>query len=142
MNPSARHENGIEGLRGFAALLVLYTHFLSSHDLDPNYSMHSYWRIFEASQGAVLMFFILSGYVIGLTNQREFSVANWKNYLSRRVLRIVPLCWLSLGLAMIVRPVGWDILLTNALFSAKYDPLWPLDDAGYDLQYQCVDAQL
>jgi len=116
MNPSARHENGIEGLRGFAALLVLYTHFLSSHDLDPNYSMHSYWRIFEASQGAVLMFFILSGYVIGLTNQREFSVANWKNYLSRRVLRIVPLCWLSLGLAMIVRPVGWDILLTNALF--------------------------
>ncbi len=113
---NAARENGVEGLRGFAALCVLYTHLLTQDGIDSYSISPTTWGIFECSQGAVLLFFILSGYVIGLTCQREFTATNWWDYIRRRVVRIVPLCWISLLLAMLVRPVDWAVFLANALF--------------------------
>jgi peptidoglycan/LPS O-acetylase OafA/YrhL len=98
------YESGVEGLRGFAALCVLYTHFFWSTDLDPGYEFWPGWAIFEVSMGAVLLFFILSGYVIGLTNTRDFSPAACRDYFRRRLIRLVPLCWLAVGLSVLVKP--------------------------------------
>ncbi len=103
-NAGRAHETGVEGLRGFAALCVLYTHFLWASDLDPGYEFWRGWAIFEVSQGAVLLFFILSGYVIGLTNTRDLTPAGCRDYFRRRLLRLVPLCWLAIGLSVLVKP--------------------------------------
>lgn len=104
MNETRRHENGVEGLRGFAALCVLHTHFLWETDLDPGYSAWGGFMALEVSQGAVLLFFLLSGYVIGLTNQRTLGLETWRDYLRRRLVRLVPLCWLAIGLSVWARP--------------------------------------
>jgi len=100
------HEWGTEGLRGFAALLVLYTHLLwpAAH-LDSGYAPSEWFQWFEASQGAVLLFFILSGYVIGLTNKAPFSGRAFRHYGLRRVIRLVPLYWVAIALSVWVRPV-------------------------------------
>ena len=116
MRPSSDFENGIEGLRGFASLAVLYTHFLWANDIDPGFTLPEGWMIFECSQGAVLLFFILSGYVIGLTNRLPLSPPNWRMYVWRRVVRIVPLCWLALMLSALVRTTPLDVLLGNLFF--------------------------
>lgn len=113
----SQHESGVEGLRGFAALCVLYTHLLWPGDIDPAYSWTVNWQILEVSQGAVLLFFILSGYVIGLTNKAPLSIANWRDYLRRRGIRLIPLCWLAIVLSVLARPgAPLGRVIANLLF--------------------------
>lgn len=119
----------VEGLRGLAALMVLYTHLLApNHDVDPGYRPAEFWYSFEAGQGAVLLFFVLSGYVIGLTNQAPFSGAACGQYLWRRFVRLVPLCWLAIALSVLVLPVdGWGTILGNVFFLHNQLPYGPVD---------------
>ncbi|HTH49787.1 MAG TPA: acyltransferase [Candidatus Limnocylindria bacterium] len=115
---SNKFELEVEGVRGLAALMVLYTHVLApNHDVDPRYVPWSHWYDFEAGQGAVLLFFVLSGYVIGLTNQKSFSAAACGQYLLRRFVRLVPLCWLAIALSVLVVPRdSWHTIVANVLF--------------------------
>ncbi len=114
----AEFEGGTEGLRGFAALLVLYTHLIYPQPhVDPVYAPPNILRALDASQGGVLLFFILSGYVIGLTNRRALSWPNSKNYLWRRGLRLFPLYFLAIMVSWAVLPVdGWPAVLGNIFF--------------------------
>jgi peptidoglycan/LPS O-acetylase OafA/YrhL len=103
---TGEYEAGTEGLRGLCALIVLYTHlFAPFPHIDPGYAPTEAFWWFEAGQGAVLLFFVLSGYVIGLTNQRPFSRAAAANYGWRRFVRIVPLYVLAVLLSYWVQPV-------------------------------------
>ena len=68
----------LEGLRGFAALLVLYAHLTAPvTKLDPAYAPSPEWWRWEFATGAVLLFFVISGYVIGLTNRAPPGLAWW-----------------------------------------------------------------
>jgi peptidoglycan/LPS O-acetylase OafA/YrhL len=64
----APHDQAVEGLRALAALAVIYAHFTSPGPrLDPVYAPSEiFWR-FELALPAVMIFFLLSGYVIGIT---------------------------------------------------------------------------
>ena len=112
------YEAGTEGLRGFAALMVLYTHLLwPANHVDPGYVPSHLFPKFEAGQGAVLLFFVLSGYVIGLTNPVQFSKSALTSYLCRRWIRLVPLYFLAIGLSVLVRPIdNWKTVLGNLFF--------------------------
>ena len=97
------YEAGTEGLRGFAALLVLYSHFLwHGYEIDPHYAPWSGFWALDASQGAVLLFFVISGYVIGLTNQKSFELSNLVLYAKRRIIRIYPLYFLAVTASLLV----------------------------------------
>jgi peptidoglycan/LPS O-acetylase OafA/YrhL len=114
----ANFEGGTEGLRGFAALLVLYTHLIYplTH-VDPIYAPPKILRAFDASQGGVLLFFILSGYVIGLANRKSLSWPSFKNYLLRRGIRLFPLYFLAIIVSWVVLPVDdWPAVLGNLFF--------------------------
>jgi peptidoglycan/LPS O-acetylase OafA/YrhL len=136
---SKKIELEVEGLRGLAALMVLYTHlFAPAHDVDPGYVPSAHWHDLEAGQGAVLLFFVLSGYVIGLTNRRPFSAPECRRYLVRRVVRLVPLCWLSIGLSVLILPLDTGhTILGNFLFLQNPLPyggsLFPLLAANTNL---------
>ena len=85
----------LDGLRGFAVLLVLLSHAsLEGIRL-------SQWLDFEGmGQSGVYLFFILSAYLldtqilINCVNKTNFLY--WKNYFLRRILRIYPLYILTL----------------------------------------------
>jgi peptidoglycan/LPS O-acetylase OafA/YrhL/ADP-heptose:LPS heptosyltransferase len=116
------YEPGTEGLRGLAALMVVYTHLLAPFpDVDPLYRPSPLFWKFEAGQGAVLLFFVLSGYVIGLTNDTDFRRGLIGNYVQRRALRILPLYWVSIILSVAVRPVDRGFTIFGNAFLLQND---------------------
>ena len=117
-------DNALEGLRGCAALTVLYAH-LTSHGpyLDPVFAPPKFlWRI-EASVMAVMLFFVLSGYVIGLTNQEPATANRILTYLRRRALRLLPIYFAAILLGWLARP-GPSLrdLFGNILFLQNNTP--------------------
>lgn len=118
-------EYPVEGLRGIAALMVLYCHLLAPEiALDPGYVPSDlFWRI-ETGHAAVLFFFVLSGYVIGLTNSASvWSGGASRNYLWRRFVRLYPMYFLAVLLGFAVRPLdSWGDLLGNFLLLQNAAP--------------------
>jgi peptidoglycan/LPS O-acetylase OafA/YrhL len=91
--PEAEGKNfALEGLRGICACLVLYAHVtIPRPRLDPGYAPSGRFWWFNLGSVAVLFFFVLSGYVIGLTVREPFSGPEARGYLGRRLLRLVPI---------------------------------------------------
>ena len=86
---STRFENAIEGLRGLAALWVCHSHVIQT--LDPIYQPASIFAHLTVGRESVQIFFILSGYVIGLTCKNVFSQNNAIVYLLKRLIRLFPM---------------------------------------------------
>jgi peptidoglycan/LPS O-acetylase OafA/YrhL len=98
----ASHDRWLEGLRGLAALLVATEHLSFMGILYPSERISPWIRFLGAGHAAVLVFFVLSGYVISLTNQVVFSAGRARAYLGRRALRLLPIYWLALALTLCV----------------------------------------
>ncbi len=100
----------LEALRGVASLMVLLGHchisVISSERTD---HISSFWiralDIVLDPQPPVLLFFVLSGFVLGCQLQsaadrgEEF---NYWSFLSRRAFRILPMTWASLCFAVVL----------------------------------------
>jgi peptidoglycan/LPS O-acetylase OafA/YrhL len=112
------YEYALEGLRGLAAIWVAYAHAFNDNGLDRLYRPEIPFNLyFNASHGAILIFFILSGYVIGLTNQIAFSWVNVTRYLLRRLIRLYPIYAISIMFAVMVSPHDtWKTVIGNLLF--------------------------
>jgi len=81
----------VEGLRGLAAIYVF-----AGHTTFANLTQAPKWT--EAllfGQEAVMMFFLLSGFVI-MTAMERSEDKSFSNYISRRALRIFPIYFLAL----------------------------------------------
>ena len=92
----------LEALRGFAAIMVaLYHCFGFSVQLNGVDQNSSIWRYEFPGHFAVLLFFILSGYVIGVSSKR----LSWQTtgaYLKKRFLRLYPIYVLSILLTLAI----------------------------------------
>jgi len=86
LTPLSVRYAGLDGLRGIAALGVAIVHA---------YPTHTFW----IGWSLVDLFFVLSGFLIGsmLLDER----VNLRNFLIRRALRIWPLYYLTLALALV-----------------------------------------
>ena len=117
----------LEALRGICALLVFYAHvFVPGPTVDPVYvpSLRFWW--FNLGQAAVLMFFVLSGYVIGLTTMQPFNRPAAGRYLLRRAARLVPVTYAAILLSWLFLPAtDLSTLASNALF-LQNDAPYPL----------------
>ena len=83
----------LEGLRGIAALLVVFHHSRS----------HWLWGWLEGWNG-VTLFFVLSGFLITTLALREedaLGALRWRAFFVRRLFRIVPVYVVSLGLYVV-----------------------------------------
>lgn len=113
----------LEGLRGIATILVASHHVLGLKNLlDPTYHPNAYFASLQAGHGAVLLFFVLSGYVIGLTNTTDFASQKVGNYIIRRGLRLVPIYIIAVCLGVLLRPKDSPItILGNFFFLQNFD---------------------
>ena len=144
---SSAYEHATEGLRGLAALLVVYTHALAPDPVtDLNFSPSPRFMRLDASQGAVLLFFVLSGYVIGITNKRVLSGPAVGEYLKRRAVRLVPLYLIAVALATAVGGFyGWRELV-GTIFFLQHDlpffgnviPVIKADHSLWTLNYEVI----
>jgi preprotein translocase subunit SecY len=73
------------------------------------------------ASAAVMIFFVLSGYVIGLTNQHEASGPAVRSYVWRRLVRLIPIntCAVFLTCAL-ATSADWRTALANLFFLENY----------------------
>ncbi len=120
---------GVNALRGLAALLVVVQHAGSFAAQATNTPQADVLKLDFGTLG-VLMFFTISGFVIGLNRHLPT-----REFLFRRALRIYPPFWAAYALsALIVWSIGlqtsWSwvaaLLLPSRATPAIYLPLWTL----------------
>ena len=118
-NEQKVYDYALEGLRGLAALWVAYSHiFFYEFKIDPAYHPNfAFGAVLNAAHGGILIFFALSGYVIGITNQLPFSKANAIRYLLRRWIRLYPIYIIAIALGILASPTDTlRTILGNLVF--------------------------
>ena len=94
----------LTGLRGVAALYVVFYHFTFEGCLGP----HAVRRLLGHGYLAVDLFFILSGFVMALTHARDFgaglNAGAYREFIGRRIARIYPLYFV---LTLVCVLVAW-----------------------------------
>lgn len=130
----------LEALRGVAAFIVVWCHAVESpRFLDPHYSPQGVLAFLPPSHLSVLLFFVLSGYVIGLsTKQRLASKETIGAYLKKRFLRIYPIYFVSMVLAVLVaQPYPITTLLGNfTLTQVLLTPVIGENGPSWSLHYE------
>jgi len=139
------HVGRIDGLRGFAAWSVMVVHGFGNDGQDyysPISASSEMVRHLHMSRAAVLLFFITSGYVIGLTNQGLCDRGRIVAYLRKRALRLIPLYLIALLLGWAAyRNVPPGTILANIFFlqnAALGRPALPGNLPLWSLHYEVV----
>ncbi len=110
--PAERRVGALDSLRGIAILMVL-----ASHLLPPALRLPAAPRALEAvGRGGVILFFLLSGYLIfGNVRRQRASV-----FLRRRLFKILPSYWLSLAC---IAALDWTARRASTTRGAPISPI-------------------
>jgi peptidoglycan/LPS O-acetylase OafA/YrhL len=111
----------LESLRGIASLSVVIGHsyvftlpIVMATVSQPGFNLaHSVVGAIFDPQPAVLLFFVLSGFVLGIQLDRDpvSSASSYVAYLVRRAFRLMPMMWVSFVFAFL-------LFLASALFDS------------------------
>ncbi|UOQ97090.1 acyltransferase [Hymenobacter sp. 5317J-9] len=141
MKPTKTFDFKLEGLRGLAALTVVLGHtVVIRQTLDPHYQPSGVFAFQAPGHLSVLIFFILSGYVIGLTNQRPLQNATIGPYLKKRLVRIYPIYLVSMLLALAIsRAVPASVAAANLTFTqVLLAPVLSANAPSWSLHYEIL----
>jgi peptidoglycan/LPS O-acetylase OafA/YrhL len=120
----------LDGWRGISILLVLGAHLLP---LSPKS-----WRFNEmAGPMGMALFFTLSGFLITRFLLTHDSI---RDFLIRRICRIVPLAWVTLLIALPLAGAPSSAYLPNLLFYANLPPYHLVEVADHFWSL-CVEVQ-
>ncbi len=138
-------EYNLEGLRGLAAFAVVLGHVCFRSDyLDPQFSVHLPGNYIPPGHFSVLIFFCLSGFVIGHTNRKELtSTKDIAGYLKKRAIRLYPIYLISI---LIVLPFAFQFttegivtLLKHLTFSNIFwGEIYPQNNPLWSLNYEVL----
>lgn len=98
---------GLNGIRAIAALIVIFFHINATMSFFGSAPVHYFEEREEMSRHAVVLFFVLSGYLITyllIKEKEKFGTVAVKKFYVRRILRIWPLFYAALALAVLVVP--------------------------------------
>jgi peptidoglycan/LPS O-acetylase OafA/YrhL len=138
----------LELIRGLASLDVFIFHFCILGNISNAVS-----KIFAWGTEAVIVFFVLSGYVIGLSQQRRHRGPI--EFFQARVRRICPIYFLAMGLGLVVAAclhtqihfwqVVGNIFFLQSFSGSLVQPLgtnFPLWSLGTEFQFYTLFAVL
>lgn len=116
----------LDGIRGIAIIMVFFAH--ASYSIPVVYQLGIFKKILMNSHLGVMLFFVLSGYLITtlLLNEKEKTgTISIKNFYIRRALRIFPVFYLYLLIVTILYWLGkikipGMILVFSALYLTNY----------------------
>ena len=115
----------IQALRAVAAFLVCLAHTLIETDAFPGHgALPAFGKNGPLPAGVDLFFiiFIISGFIMFYTSRRAFARAGApRDFLIRRLTRIVPLYWLFTTLMILA-----TLLVPDRLTKTMFDPWWAI----------------
>jgi peptidoglycan/LPS O-acetylase OafA/YrhL len=127
----------LNALRGFSAVFVVFYHMVGyGKFLDPGYLPASFKFFHDEGHLRVLIFFVISGTVISLSNKQNLTARLIPVYLKKRALRIYPIYAASLIITLLVCKKIYSIgtiagnfaflqvLFTNVIL--ENGPIWTL----------------
>lgn len=102
--PRGRRLAWLDALRGIAALCVVYAHF-GTHVLT---GLHNaVYSFFDPGLYGVLVFFMISGYIVPASLERKGSI---RSFWLSRVFRLFPLFVFAVAVALTLHEMGWASL--------------------------------
>ncbi len=108
----------LDGLRGIAALMVMFTHLGGVLVMDQSWLAQVLYWPQKFGEFGVDLFFVLSGFLItGILVGKREAPSYFLPFYWHRALRIFPLYFLLLAIVMIALP-ALGLLTLN-------DPIWP-----------------
>jgi exopolysaccharide production protein ExoZ len=150
--PTSEHKHtytGIQALRFVAAMLVVLAHSTAM----VNERMHLDMFKWRAGWSGVDIFFVISGFVMAISSGGLMQRVNgWKIFITRRLIRIVPLYWVATTIkivAILVLPslaLDSPLELWNTIASYLFIPTFddksllaaPLLKVGWTLNYEML----
>ncbi len=130
----ARHMPGLDGVRGFAIILVMLHHFIPEDRVATGW-----WSIFEVIRSAswcgVDLFFVLSGFLItGILCDTRQEQRYFARFFWRRALRIFPLQYAILIVVLLVlgsvKPINFMAVDAGQLWLWFYSANIPIARSG------------
>lgn len=109
------HRITSEALKGAVALFAVFHHaiFFKQY-LDPNFYPQSIAKFEPPGHFCVLIFFVLSGYVIGASNPGRLTLDKILPYLKKRFIRLYPIYFVALAFTLLIgNPYPLQTVLTN-----------------------------
>lgn len=140
----SKHNRNLDILRGIAALVVVGFHLISCYPraFDTHFELGPILHYNFPGHMSVLVFFILSGYVIAINTKPLTDRKSIGTYIRKRLTRIVPIYVLALLFTVAITCGRYSVgtVLANLFFvSVPLDnvmiengPLWSLN---YELVY-------
>lgn len=117
----------LEALRGVAAIVVVWHHvILHQHWLDPHYIPSGLFAFVPSGHLSVLVFFVLSGYVIGRVHLVPLGKKDIVPYLKKRFIRIYPIYLVSMILALLVARQNYTALTVISNLTMTQNELAPI----------------
>lgn len=139
--------NSLQMLRAFAVILIIFIH-LTNFILIPRFAAYSaFWSFFSLSQWPAIgvdLFFVISGFIMTVVTPQYIENGNWREFLLKRAIRIIPLYYLvSLYIFITGLRHGYvadsATILKSILFLPLFDKqifVFPLVPVGWSLSYE------
>ncbi|MCD6013613.1 MAG: acyltransferase [Flavipsychrobacter sp.] len=139
----SKHNRNLDILRGIAALTVVCYHLISIHplDFDKQYTLGNLLNYNFPGHMAVLVFFILSGYVISINTKRLTDKRSILSYIRKRLIRIVPIYMLAMLFTVAITwgKYDWQVILSNFFFiSVPFDNVMIENGPAWSLNYELI----
>lgn len=116
------HCLALDGVRGLAILAVTVYRICKEFDPSEHPALAIVRRFAPIGERSVDLFFVLSGFLItGILLRTKNDPRYFRNFISRRALRIFPLYFLSLAVGLLILP---QFVSANALDLAKQHQLF------------------
>jgi peptidoglycan/LPS O-acetylase OafA/YrhL len=124
-----KHLDKLDAIRGFAAVYVVFYHFFGQAKLLPNIVEKA---VFSFGQEAVILFFLLSGFVIYVSVERSSKIT-FQSYFMKRFRRIYFPFFISIVVSLLVfylngnlgKAFSWPQLLGNLAMLQDFSGVKP-----------------
>lgn len=139
----------LDGIRGLAVTMVVLDHASYLYQKPPEQNlmsagmhgvMHSVLALTAQGWLGVELFFILSGYLItSILLKTRGANSYFRSFYARRILRIIPVFWLTLLALAFIFPHSHSFFLVAILFLANVSSWFGIAGLYYPLWSLCVE---
>nr|WP_294948589.1 acyltransferase [uncultured Mucilaginibacter sp.] len=132
----------LEALRGYAAIFVVFCHMLILYTAFNKYYAPTLLNVLSPTGHLwLLVFFVLSGYVIAISNKQGLTAATIGTYIKKRLIRIYPIYLVSILVTLLIMRFDatlWDIVMNVAMLQVLVVPPLSGNGPAWSLHYELV----